>query len=87
MPIVASVGIAVADWLCHRGRPAAAAEVLGAAAQLAGSDDPTNLDIRRVTGRLREELGAEGFAAAYDRGRRLERGAAVARVDPATAAP
>jgi len=87
MPIVAAVGIAVADWECHRGRPGSAAEILGAAAQLAGSDDPTNLDVRRITGDLRAALGADGFAAAYDRGRRLERDAAVARVDPGTAAP
>jgi hypothetical protein len=87
MPIVAAVGIAVADWECRRGRPGSAAEILGAAAQLAGSDDPTNLDVRRITGQLRAALGADRFAAAYDRGRRLERDAAVARVDPGTAAP
>lgn len=87
MPIVASVGVAVADWRRCRGEPGAAAEVLGAAARLAGSADPTNLDIRRITGQLRDLLGPAGFAAAYDRGRRLDRDAAVARVDPGTAAP
>ncbi|MEN3358815.1 MAG: hypothetical protein V7637_2797 [Mycobacteriales bacterium] len=87
MPIVAAFGIAVADWLRGLGRPEPAAEILGAAARLAGSDDPTNLDIRRITGQLRTALGPDGFTAAYERGRRLDRDAAVARVDPATAAP
>jgi predicted ATPase/DNA-binding SARP family transcriptional activator len=86
MPIVAAFGIAVADWRRGLGQSESAGEALGAAARLAGSADPTNLDIRRITGQLRTALGPDGFAAAYERGRQLDRDAAVARLDPATAA-
>jgi ATP/maltotriose-dependent transcriptional regulator MalT len=82
MPIVASVGVAAADLAVATGRFERAAELLGAAARLRGADDATNLDVRRLTERLREALGA-GFEVAYDRGRALDRATAIARFDPA----
>jgi tetratricopeptide (TPR) repeat protein len=84
MPIVASVGVGVADLAARLGRPRDAAEVLGAAAGIRGADDATNLDVRRVTAGLRETLGDAEFRRAYERGRALDREAALARLDPAS---
>jgi ATP/maltotriose-dependent transcriptional regulator MalT len=84
MPVVAAVGVAVADLAARTARPLDAAEILGAAARIRGADDATNLDIRRLTAGLREGLGDAAFAAAYERGRALDREAAMARLDPAT---
>jgi predicted ATPase/DNA-binding SARP family transcriptional activator len=86
MPIMAGFGLAVTDWLRATGRPERAAETLGMVARLAGSDDPTNLDVQRLTAKLRSALGADRFTSAYERGKALEREAAIAGLDPATAA-
>ena len=83
MPIVASVGVAVSDLAARTAQPVDAAEMLGAAARLRGADDATNLDIRRLMATLREALGDAGFEDAYERGRALDREAAIARLDPA----
>jgi tetratricopeptide (TPR) repeat protein len=83
MPIVAAVGIAVADLAVRTARPVDAGEILGAAARLRGADDATNLDIRRLTAALRDAIGDVAFGAAYERGRALDREAAIARLDPA----
>jgi predicted ATPase/DNA-binding SARP family transcriptional activator len=83
MPIVASVGVAVSDLAAQTAQPVDAAEMLGAAARLRGADDATNLDIRRLMATLREALGDAGFEDAYERGRALDREAAIARLDPA----
>jgi predicted ATPase/DNA-binding SARP family transcriptional activator len=83
MPILAGVGVSVAMLAMALDRPAQAAAILGAAAQLRGADDATQLDIRR----LDESLGglANGrYAADYARGRSLDRDAAINRVNPAT---
>jgi hypothetical protein len=82
MPIVATVGIAAADLARLCDRPVEAAELLGAAARLAGATDPTHLDIRRITDELRNRLGDAPFDAAYARGHALDRPAAVAHLDP-----
>ena len=87
MPIVASVGVAVADLAVRTAQPVDAAEMLGAAARLRGADDATNLDIRRLTAMLRETLGGAAFADTYERGRALDREAAIARLDPAGLRP
>ncbi|UQX89600.1 winged helix-turn-helix domain-containing protein [Jatrophihabitans telluris] len=87
MPIMAAVAVAVATWAAALGDPAAwrhSAEILGAAAQLRGSDDRTDWFVRRLRERLTEQLGAEQLAACYGRGRALTRKAALARIDPAT---
>ncbi len=83
MPILAAVGVALAQALVAAGGHEDAAEVLGAAARLRGAEDRTSIDIRRLTAELREALGEDAFAAAYARGRALDRDAASARLDPA----
>jgi len=64
------------------GRPADAAEVLGAAARLRGSPDHGDPIIRDLTDRLRTRLGA-GFDGAFDGGRLLDRPGAIGRINPA----
>ncbi len=82
-PVVSVVGVGIVELLIARARPGEAAEMLGAAAQLRGGDDRTDVTIARV----REQLGAAlgtGFHTAYVKGRRLDREAALARLAPAT---
>jgi predicted ATPase/DNA-binding SARP family transcriptional activator len=83
MPILAAVGVALAQALAAAAAPAAAAEVLGAAARLRGAEDLTSLDVGRLIAALRDALGDRAFATAYERGRALDREAASARLDPA----
>ncbi len=84
MPIVAAVGVAVADLALRTGLPEQAAQMLGAAARLRGAEDATQLDVKRITAALREQCGDERFHAAYEQGRALDREAAIARLDPTT---
>ena len=84
-PILANIGVTVASALAAAGRPADAAETLGAAARLRGGEDPTALDIATLTARLRQELGADGFSEAFARGRGLAPEAAAAVLEPASA--
>jgi predicted ATPase/DNA-binding SARP family transcriptional activator len=81
-PVIAGVGSAVAAYLECLGRPDDAAQLLGAAALLRGGEDPTQIDIKRLTATLRAQLGDEEFAATYASGRALDREAAMARLDP-----
>jgi predicted ATPase/DNA-binding SARP family transcriptional activator len=81
MPILATVGTAIARLAAEIGRPADAAEILGASAQLRGSDDATNLDIVALVERLRRAL--PDFAERYAWGRARSREDAIARLDPA----
>jgi hypothetical protein len=83
MPIVAMTGVAGAQLAAHRGRPADAAEMLGAAAVLRGAPDEANLEIAGLSAELRAALGEDGFRAAYARGHEAERDAALARLEPA----
>jgi predicted ATPase len=83
MPIVALVGLAVADLARSTDRATDAAEMMGAAARLRGAADPTQLDVKRLSAALRAALGNDGYDAAYARGRALDRDAAIARLDPA----
>jgi tetratricopeptide (TPR) repeat protein len=82
-PILAGVGVTLASLLAHAGRLDEAAEMLGTAARLRGAEDATSLDVAPLSAALREELGDDGFAEAYERGRGLAHDAAVARLDPA----
>jgi ATP/maltotriose-dependent transcriptional regulator MalT len=82
-PVVAAVGTAVAGYVEFTGDPEEAAVILGSAARLRGGDDRTQLDIKRLTERLCELLGQQGFSAGYAIGRALDRDAAMARLDPA----
>jgi hypothetical protein len=82
MPIVATVGAISAMRAGLLGRPADAAERLGAAAQLRGSADHTQPDLAELTVRLREQLGDAEFEAAFEAGRALARDDAIARLAP-----
>jgi predicted ATPase/DNA-binding SARP family transcriptional activator len=82
MPIVAMVGVTTALFVEQGGDSVAAAERLGAAAQLRGTEDPTQPDIAALTARLRSELGDDGFGLAYERGRALDRQDAIESLRP-----
>jgi predicted ATPase/DNA-binding SARP family transcriptional activator len=82
LPIVASVGVCVAELTAREGDFPGAARRLAAAAVLRGAEDSTALDVARLRRRLIEELGEQGFAEAYDAGRSLDRDAALALLDP-----
>jgi predicted ATPase/DNA-binding SARP family transcriptional activator len=86
MPILAGVGVSVAMLAAALDRPADAAEILGAAAQLRGADDATQIDIRVLDQSL-GGLSAGPYAADYTRGRNLDRDAAIIRANPATLDP
>jgi hypothetical protein len=57
--------VALADLAAREGELAAAAQLLGAAARLRGAEDPTALNIARLTRELTAALGADGFGAEY----------------------
>lgn len=82
MPIVSGVGRAVAALALFRGQPAAAASILGASAQLLGSADESDPEVRDLSDRVRAELGSD-FEECYRAGRGLSRPDALARLDPA----
>ncbi|WP_420123240.1 BTAD domain-containing putative transcriptional regulator [Nakamurella sp.] len=86
MPVIATVGVAVAWLAAAVGRPAAAATALGAAARLRGSDDALDPVVARLTARLRAELGSD-FAKHYRAGTALSRADAIDALDPARAVP
>jgi predicted ATPase len=83
MPMVAMTGVASARLVAHEGRPADAAEMLGAAATVRGAPDEGNLDVAVLTAELRAALGDDAFDAAYARGLGTGRDAALARLAPA----
>lgn len=83
VPILAVVAVTTAALAEACGRPHESAVLLGAAARLRGAHDPTDPQVRELSARGRAALGEEAFAAAYGTGRRLDRRAATAEVDPA----
>ncbi len=85
LPIIAMVGVAVAEATAAAGRPSDAAEMLAAAAFLRGARDETDPHIAILTEALREQLGDAGFDAAWERGHALEREAAIGRLAPGDA--
>jgi predicted ATPase/DNA-binding SARP family transcriptional activator len=84
MPVIAIVGLAVADLARATDRSGAAAEMMGATARLRGADDPTQLDVKRLSGALRAALGPQRYDTEYARGRAFDREAAIARLDPSS---
>ncbi len=80
-PIIATVGVTVAMVAESVGRWADAAEILGAAARLRGSEDATDPSIARLTASLRSSMGTR-FDECYAVGWNLDGSAAIARVDP-----
>ncbi|WP_395728601.1 BTAD domain-containing putative transcriptional regulator [Nakamurella sp.] len=81
MPVIATVGVAVAWVVAAQGAPAVASRALGAAARLRGGDDPFDPMVARLTERLRADLGS-GYDAAYAQGKVLDREDAIAAIDP-----
>ncbi|HET7304644.1 MAG TPA: BTAD domain-containing putative transcriptional regulator [Segeticoccus sp.] len=86
MPVVSNVAVAAAELALAHGDADGAAQLLGVAATLRGSDDLTDVVMGRVRGRLREVL-ADGFEPAYRRGRGLGRDEALARLAAAIPSP
>jgi predicted ATPase/DNA-binding SARP family transcriptional activator len=87
MPMVAIVAVGVAHLCLRRGAASRAAEVLGAAHALRGNPDGFNPDVVRLAARLHDELGERGYRAEYDRGRDLDRSAALALIRAEAARP
>jgi hypothetical protein len=83
MPLIASIAGPLA-YLAHAlGQHERAAEMLGACAAVRGGEDSTELTVTRLGPRLREALGPDGYARAYDRGKELGRAEALTLLDPA----
>lgn len=70
-PLIAAVGVALADLAAREGEPASSAWLLGAAAALRGAEDPTALDVARLTAELADRLGTDAFEGAYGQGRAM----------------
>lgn len=75
MPVVARVGVGVADLWLSRGDRTRAATVLGAAERLRGLADRATPDTLRLTAAL---TGEPALARAYAQGRTLDRADALA---------
>ncbi|OEV03890.1 BTAD domain-containing putative transcriptional regulator [Streptomyces oceani] len=74
MPMLAHLAVALADLRHRQGDAYAAAELLGAAHALRGGPNPHHPDVARLLGEL------HAHTAAYERGRALKPGRALARV-------
>ncbi|MEU7045078.1 BTAD domain-containing putative transcriptional regulator [Streptomyces varsoviensis] len=83
MPILSMAAVIGAALATAYGRHGEAAVLLGAASRLRGAYDRTDRQIRDLSRRGRAALGEAAFDAAYERGWRLNREAAVAAADPA----
>ncbi|TDC80437.1 BTAD domain-containing putative transcriptional regulator [Streptomyces hainanensis] len=86
MPVLSKVGVALAELCERRGEPALAAEALGAAERLRGMPDLSGRDAGVLAARLRDTLAAD-YAAAFERGARLDRAAAVDLLRAAAVGP
>jgi hypothetical protein len=82
MPITAGVGVRVAELAAAQLQFRDAAEILGAAARVRGSEDVINTDVVKLKALVRKGLGDTEFDVAYENGRRLDSRAACARLDP-----
>jgi tetratricopeptide (TPR) repeat protein len=83
MPILAGVGVAVADVLAAVGGHDLAGEVLGATSAIRGVPDPSGADIARLAAALRAQLGDASASASIARGEALDRQAAIDRISRA----
>ncbi|WP_194912073.1 ATP-binding protein, partial [Catenulispora rubra] len=83
MPIVATVGVAVAELRAAAGRPGEAAALLGAAHALRGAADNENPDVARVASVLAAALGAPAYEQAYADGRGRGRRVALELIEQA----
>ena len=83
MPIIAVVGVATADLAAALGEHRDAVRRLAASAAVRGADDPTDLEVTRLTRLLTESLGEREFREVYDNTRELGREEALLLLDPA----
>jgi predicted ATPase/DNA-binding SARP family transcriptional activator len=83
MPLIASVALVVAELALASGDQTRAAGLLAAAAVVRGADDPTAMEVRSLSERLRLALGDVTFAESQARGAELSRAAALALLDSA----
>ena len=81
MPIVATIGVAVAWVAAAVGRAPAAARSLGASARLRGSDDVDDPIVARLAVRLRGELG-DAYDEHHRKGKALTRSDAIEALEP-----
>lgn len=84
MPLLASVVGALARLAHEAGQPERSARMLGARAAVRGIEDRTELTVTRLEPWLREALGPDAYARAYESGKTLSRDEALALLDPAT---
>jgi tetratricopeptide (TPR) repeat protein len=84
MPLLASVGSALAHLARALGQPGRAAEILGACAAVRGGEDLTDPTVTLLRPQLREALGPDGYDRAYAAGMALGRPEALALLDPAS---
>ena len=80
MPLAAIVGVGVARLRADLDDALGAAELLGAAHALRGASDEFNPDVARLVAQLRDRLDEPAYRSAYDRGRSLDRGGALALI-------
>jgi hypothetical protein len=85
MPLIASVALVAAELALALGDQARAAELLSAAAVVRGAEDPTAMDVRSLSERLRLALGDETFAESQAEGAERSRSAALALLDSSLA--
>jgi predicted ATPase len=83
MPLLAMTGWALTALAIGMGQLERAARMLGAATVVRGAEDPGDPTVARLTARLREALGDDGFAGAYSAGRHMGRAEAIKHLDPA----
>ncbi|GAA3579756.1 BTAD domain-containing putative transcriptional regulator [Microlunatus spumicola] len=86
MPIIASVGVAVAALALRLDDAEGAAHLLGSTARVRGAEDPTDPVVARLAARLREALGP-AFESTYAAGWSLDQPTASDRLDPALLVP
>ncbi|MCW2934417.1 MAG: transcriptional regulator, winged helix family, partial [Actinomycetia bacterium] len=84
MPLLASVGSALAHLARALGQPGRAAEILGACAAVRGGEDLTDPTVTLLGPQLREALGPDGYDLAYAAGMALGRPKALGLLDPAS---
>jgi predicted ATPase len=83
MPVVAQTAVVTAVYRAAVGSLELAAEVLGAADNIRGHPDRSNVDGERLAAAVRAAVGDAAFESAYSRGRTCSRAEALSRVDPA----
>jgi predicted ATPase/DNA-binding SARP family transcriptional activator/tetratricopeptide (TPR) repeat protein len=85
MPLIASVSMVAAEVALALGNQAGAAELLAATAVVRGAGDPTAMEVRSLSERLRLALGDERFAESQVQGAELSRAAALALLESSLA--